>query len=71
MSALTIRIPDEKYERLKALSKRRRTSVNKLIEEMATLLLAEADAETHFQLRTSRSRGKQERRLALLEEAEG
>ena len=27
MSALTIRLPDDKYERLKALSKRRGTSV--------------------------------------------
>ena len=71
MSALTIRLPDDKYERLKALSKRRRTSVNKLIDEMATLLLAEADAETHFLLRASRGRGKQERGLALLAKAKG
>lgn len=42
MSALTIRLPDDKHERLKALSKRRGTSVNRLIDEMATLLLAEA-----------------------------
>ena len=40
MSALTIRLPDDKYERLKALSKRRGTSVNRLIDEMTTLLLA-------------------------------
>ena len=32
MSALTIRLPDDKYERLKALSKRRGTSVNRLID---------------------------------------
>ena len=71
MSALTIRMPDEKYERLKALSRRRRTSVNQLIDEMATLLLAEADAETHFLLRAQRGSGKQPRGLALLEKARG
>jgi predicted DNA-binding protein len=69
MSALTIRMPDEKYQRLKALSRRRRTSVNQLIDEMATLLLAEADAETHFQLRAQRGEGKQARGMALLEKA--
>ena len=69
MSALTIRMPDEKYQRLKALSRRRRTSVNQLIDEMATLLLAEADAETHFQLRAQRGAGRQDRGLALLEKA--
>ena len=66
MSALTIRMPDEKYQRLKALSRRRRTSVNQLIDEMATLLLAEADAEAHFALRAARGKGKVERGLELL-----
>jgi predicted DNA-binding ribbon-helix-helix protein len=69
MSALTIRMPDEKYQRLKALSRRRRTSVNQLIDEMATLLLAEADAETHFQLRAARGIGMQARGLQLLDKA--
>ena len=49
MSALTIRLPDDKYRRLKELSQRRHTSVNRLIDEMATLMLAEFDAETRFQ----------------------
>jgi predicted transcriptional regulator len=71
MSALTIRMPDDKYERLKALSRRRRTSVNKLIEEMTTLLLAEADAEAHFMLRAERGRGRQARGFALLAKARG
>lgn len=71
MSALTIRMPDDKYQRLKALSRRRRTSVNQLIDEMATLLLAEADAETHFLLRAQRGEGRQKRGLTLLEKARG
>ena len=41
MSALTIRLPDDKYQRLKALSRHRGTSMNRLMDEMATLLLAE------------------------------
>lgn len=71
MSALTIRLPDEKYERLKALSKRRGTSVNRLIDEMATLLLAEFDAEARFQMRVARGQGQAERGRALLRKARG
>ncbi|MDO5609294.1 MAG: toxin-antitoxin system HicB family antitoxin [Pseudomonadota bacterium] len=64
-------MPDEKYERLKALSRRRRTSVNQLIDQMTTLLLAEADAETHFLLRAQRGAGKEARGVALLQKARG
>ena len=71
MRALTIRLPDDKVERLKALSKRRGTSVNRLIDEMATLLLAEFDAEARFQVRTARGRGKAKRGVELLQEARG
>lgn len=71
MSALTIRLPDDKYERLKALSRRRGTSVNRLIDEMATLLLAEFDAEARFALRAERGRGHADRGLALLAKAQG
>lgn len=71
MSALTIRLPDDKYQRLKALSRQRKTSVNKLIDEMTTLMLAEFDAETRFQLRTARGAGRQSRGLELLNKAQG
>lgn len=71
MTALTIRLPDDKYERLKALSKRRGTSVNRLIDEMATLMLAEFDAEARFALRAERGQGQSERGLALLRKAAG
>ena len=43
MSVLTIRLPNEKHERLKALAKARGMSVNKLIEELSTIALAEFD----------------------------
>jgi len=69
MSALTIRLPDEKYQRLKRLSKQRGTSVNRLIDELTTLALAEFDAETRFMIRAARGHGKVGRALKLLEKA--
>ena len=71
MSALTLRIPDDKHNRLKTLARRRGTSLNRLMEEMATLMLAEFDAETRFALRASHGRGKAKRGLALLDQAAG
>jgi hypothetical protein len=44
-------------------------SVNKLIDEVATMLLTEFDAETRFRLRVARGAGKARRALALLEKA--
>ncbi len=69
MSALTVRLPDDKHRRLKALAQSRGTSVNRLIDEMATLMLAEFDAETRFRLRAERGAGKYERGLELLRKA--
>lgn len=69
MSALTIRIADEKYQRLKALSRRRRARVDRLIDEMTTSMPAELDAQTRFLLRAQRGAGKVERGIALLEKA--
>ena len=69
MSALTIRLDDEKYIRLKELARKRHTSVNKLFDEMSTLILAEADAETRFHLRASRGKNQTRRGLELLAKA--
>jgi predicted transcriptional regulator len=69
MSALTVRLADDKYRRLKALAQTRGTSVNRLFDEMTTLMLAEFDAETRFRLRAERGAGKAERGLELLEKA--
>lgn len=71
MSAFTLRLPDDKHQRLRALAQSRGTSVNRLIDEMTTLMLAEFDAETRFQLRAKRGAGQSERGLALLEKAAG
>lgn len=69
MSALTVRLPDEKHARLKALAKSRGTPLNRLIDEMTTLMLAEFDAETRFRIRAARGAGKASRGLALLKRA--
>ncbi len=53
------------------VSRHRGTSLNRLIDEMATLMLAEFDAETRFALRAERGRGQQVRGLALLAKAAG
>ena len=65
MSVLTIRLPDEKHERLKALAKSRGMSLNKLIEELSTIALAEFDAETRF--RALAAKGNLEQGIAILD----
>ncbi len=48
MATLTIRIPDDKHNRLKALAQHRHVSINKLVEELSTQALAEFDSEVRF-----------------------
>lgn len=48
MATLTIRIPDDKHSRLKALAQYRQVSINKLIDELSTQVLAEFDSEVRF-----------------------
>jgi predicted transcriptional regulator len=67
MTALTIRLPDDKYRRLKEVANQRGTSINRLIDKMTTLLLSDMDTETRFLIRAERGRGKVERGLELLE----
>ncbi|MBK9020829.1 MAG: toxin-antitoxin system HicB family antitoxin [Sulfuritalea sp.] len=69
MAALTVRLPDDKHLRLKALARSRGTPLNRLIDEMTTLMLAEFDAETRYQLRAKNGMGKAPRGLALLKKA--
>ncbi len=65
MATLTIRIPDDKHSRLKALAQHRHISVNKLIEELSTQVLAEFDSEVRF--RALAARGDAARGLELLD----
>lgn len=71
MSALTLRLPDDKRERLRTLAQSRGTRVNRLLDEVTTPLLAEFDAETRFRLRAQKGAGKTARGLDLLNKAEG
>lgn len=66
MATLTIRLPDEKHERLRQLAERRNVSMNKLIEELSTVALTEFDAETRFRARAAL--GSREQGLRLLDE---
>jgi hypothetical protein len=70
-SGMIIRLPEEKRTRLKLVAKSRKVSVTKLIEEMATILLADFDAETRFELRAARGRRRVAHGLALLDKAAG
>jgi predicted transcriptional regulator len=65
MSTLTIRLPDEKHERLKALARANAVSVNRLMDELATVALANYDARVRFQARAAR--GDAARGLELLD----
>jgi len=49
MRTLTLRIPDHKHQRLKVLAESRNMSVNKLIDELATIVLANYDARMRFE----------------------
>jgi len=51
MTAFTVRLPDEAHSRLKAVTQQRQMSMNKLFEEMTTVLLTEFDAEARFRMR--------------------
>lgn len=65
MSTLTVRIPEAKHARLRRLADSRGLSMNKLMDELATVALAQYDAEVRF--RALASRGSAKRGLELLD----
>jgi len=65
MSVLTIRVSECKLQRLKLFAESRGLSVNKLIEELSTVALAQHDAEMRFRLLVSR--GSAQSGLKLLD----
>jgi predicted DNA-binding ribbon-helix-helix protein len=65
MSVLTIRVDEEKHTRLRGLAKQRGVSLNKLIDELATVALVQHDTETRF--RVLAARGSKGRGVALLD----
>ena len=66
MVTMTIRLPDTKHTRLRLLAERQGISLNKLVEEWASVALAQFDAETRFRVRAAR--GHPQRGLRLLDE---
>ena len=71
MATLTIRLADEKHERLRQLAERRKISVNKLIDELSTVALVEFDAETRFRVRAALGSGEEGLALLNLLDREG
>jgi hypothetical protein len=74
MSAFTLRMPDHKHERLKALAAQQGTSLARLMDELTTQALVQFDAETRFKIRAQRAGqgiSRVERGLALLKKAQG
>lgn len=65
MGTLTIRLTEEKHERLRMMARHHKLSLNKLIDDLSTVALTEFDAETRF--RTRASQGSAELGLQLLE----
>ncbi|ABK45375.1 conserved hypothetical protein [Magnetococcus marinus MC-1] len=65
MGTLTIRLPDDKHQRLKELAKQRNVSLNKLMEEFSTVALAQFDLESRF--RVMAARGSVDAGLSILD----
>lgn len=65
--ALVLQLADDKHQRLRALAQSRHTTINRLMDEMTTLMLAEFDAETRFKLRAARGTGRAAEGLTLLD----
>ena len=65
MATMTIRIPDGKHERLRRLAESHGISLNKLVDEWASMALAQFDAETRFHARAAR--GNAQRGIAVLD----
>jgi len=71
MTVMMINLPDETHQRLTALAQQRGTTVEALIDETTSHLLADADAETRFQARAAKGAGRVDEGLALIEVARG
>lgn len=71
MSALTLRLPDHKHARLKAMAEQRGISLARLLDELTTQALVEFDTETRFLARAQRGANRVERGLELLRKAQG
>lgn len=64
MSTLTLRLADEKHARLRQLASAQGVSMNHLLDELATIALAQHDAELRFRMRAQH--GSPEKGLKIL-----
>ena len=65
MRSVTIRLPDDTHGRLKEIARQRGMSMNKLMEELSTVAIAQYDAETRF--RAMAARGSAAEGLRILD----
>ena len=65
MATLTIRLPDDKHSRLRKLAQSRGISINKLMEELSTIALAEYDTYNRFKVMAAM--GNPQEGLAILD----
>jgi predicted transcriptional regulator len=65
MATMTIRLPDEKHRRLRQLAKSHGVSVNRLVDDLSSVALAQYDAELRFKALSAR--GNANRGLRLLD----
>ena len=68
MTTLTIRLPEDTAQRLRALAQSRGLSMNKLVEELSAQALSAWDTENHF--RAMAATGDVQRALAVLDRLE-
>ena len=67
MSVVTLRLPEDKHARLRMIAKARGVSVNRLLDEVATVALAQHDAEVSFRARVARGGTTRTQALAILD----
>ncbi len=65
MNELTIQLPADQHDRLKAMAVYRNTTLEKLFEDLAGRAITQFDAEMHFRARAAR--GDPEQALKLLD----
>ena len=66
MSVVTLRLPKDQHQHLKAMAQSRGVSLNKLIEQLTAQALTENDIELRYRRMTTN--GSAERGLALLDQ---
>jgi predicted transcriptional regulator len=71
MTALTVRLPEDKHRRLRALAEARGSSLSRLFDEMATALLDESQASERFDALSKAGQGRAARGVELLAKAAG